>query len=345
MMSHNNRPTNTNSRTDDDELVFAAANNKPSLVRSILASAPAARLEAAWPAAVTTAAGAGDAYVLEILLQHHQQAPHDEKPEAAATKELHTALLMAAEKGHSGVVALLLKHRPPPRSAAFPPRVIHAAMGRALQGDHAAALQALLDKGKPDPYVPACAFGAEGGDGAVRTPLEQAVADGRQRCVGVLRQYEGVWRQRTLQLLIRATLLDSCRLSTLPFAVIGEVLLECLAGRREAPEDAQSIVIEEPSRPVGGKRELEEEKEEDDEEQVDDQDFPPVFLQQGRGRKRRRSGGKSPRRGSGGNSGGQPHVVVTLTTRRVQPPRKAKTWSEMRKLPLPSASFAGACAF
>lgn len=337
MAPNNSSPRSTSTRTDtDDELVFAATDNKPSLVRSIMGSAPAARLEAAWPAAVTAAAGAGDAYVLEILLQHHQPAPHNEKPEAAATKALHTALLTAAEKGHAGVVALLLKHRPPPRS------VIHAAMGRALQGDHAAALQALLDKGKPDPYVRACAFGAEGGNGAVRTPLERAVADGRQRCVGVLRQYEGVWRQRTLQLLVRATLLDSCRLSTLPFAVIGEVLLECLAGRCGAPEEAQSIVIEEPSRPVGGKRELEEEEEEeDDDEQMDDQDFPPVFLQQGRGRKRRRSGGKkSPRR-----SGGRPPVVVTLTTRRVQPPRKAKTWSEMRKLPLPSTSFAGACAF
>ncbi len=325
---------------NDDELVTAAGNNKPSRVRSLLAQAPPARVHTAWPAAVAAAAGAGDAYVMEMLLQHGHDCQLPPTGETSAA--LDQALMLAAGKGHGGVAALLLKLCPKQQ---FAPPVIEAALRRALRGDHADVLQALLDRAKPDPYVCLSGDDGEGEDEGQQTPLELAVAEGRQRCAVLLQEYEAIWRQRTLQLLIRATLVESSRLSLLPFAVIASVVLPCLAGKHGAKEPAHSI--NEPVR--GGKRELEDE---DDDINDDGEEFPPVaFLQQHhhRGRKRRKPGGR--RRSSGGGAGSKTVVAACQDehqqqpSRRVLRPRKAKTWSEMRKAPLPSDSFAGACAF
>jgi hypothetical protein len=324
-----------------DDLVQAAANSKPSLVRSLLAQAPDTHTI---HAAVKAAAGAGDAYTLEILLQHEPQLPY---AQSSGDDALHEALLLAASKGHAGTTALLLKQRP----RHFPSRVIQAAMGRALQGDHAAVLQALLDRAKPDPYV-RIAVNINGGDeeedeGAEQTPIELAAGRGSQRCVAKLKGYEAVWRQHTLQLLIHATLADSCRLSTLPFAVVGTVLLECLAGRGGAHS------IDEPARKRGLDGEEEGEEDDEDEEEEDEEEFPTVaFLHK---RKRRKPSGGSGRRHSSGSGGNRKAGVVVPSDgqpqqqqpqhRRVLRPRKPKTWAEMRGLSLPSDSFTGACAF
>lgn len=317
--SHDHPESTATTTSITDGLVFAAGNNKPSLVRLILEQAPtpARVIEAAWPAAVAAAAEAGDAYVMEILLQHQHR--HQQLNSQNTSSALHMALLVAAEKGYEALATLLLKERAGHFRAGS--GVIEAAMAKAVKQDHASVLQALLDRAKPDPYVLLAVDTDEG------TPAELAAAWKSQRCAGVLKAYEKVWRQRTLQLLIRATLVDSSRLSMLPFVVLATGVLEYLAERRGPAEPAGSI--EGPAR--SGKRELEEEAEEEDEEE-----FPLVLLQHQRGKKRRKSAGgrRTPRQQQGGNG-----------CSRVLRPRKAKTWTELLKLPLPNDSFTGACAF